>query len=180
MRVGPRIPLGEHPECQVPALAGETEWKSKGLSPIEQCWAILNDADRGLCKWLTVLRLDRAGRLWPVALQGRKPMISWQSRRVPMTSSPGGASLIREAQDVLDAMLGASRSARRSVAESHPARRLRMLQRGAQDAEPIASDLGFPEGEVTVNLATMETLGYAERRSRVVYLSSGLEPPPRD
>ncbi len=92
----------------------------------------------------------------------------------------GGACLIREAQDVLDAMLGAGG---RPTCPSGP--RLNHTQRevlaalngGAQSVEEVAGDVGLSEEEARVALATLEALGYAECHLKPIYGPSGLEPP---
>ncbi len=95
----------------------------------------------------------------------------------------GGACLVREAQDVLDAMLGPGV---RPTCPSGP--RLNHTQRevlnalndGAQSVGEVASDVGLSEEEASVTLATLEALGYAECDSKPTYSSSGLEPPSED
>jgi DNA processing protein len=74
----------------------------------------------------------------------------------------GGACLVREAQDVLDAMLGPGvrRACPSGPRLNHTQREvLKALNQGAQDADEIASDIGLSDEEATVNLATLEALG---------------------
>jgi DNA processing protein len=102
----------------------------------------------------------------------------------------GGACLIREAQDVLDAMPGPGvRPARPSGPRLNHTRRevLNALKGGATDAEEIASALKLSKEEATVNLAALEALGYVECRPKLIYAPSGpiyspsgLEPPDGD
>jgi DNA processing protein len=95
----------------------------------------------------------------------------------------GGACLIREAQDVLDAMLGpgVKRTCASGPRLNHTQREvLNALNDGAQSVAEVASDVGLSEEEAGVTLATLEALGYAECSSLPVYSSSGLEPPSGD
>jgi DNA processing protein len=87
----------------------------------------------------------------------------------------GGAFLIRGPHDVLDAMLG-SGVRRVGPRLNHTQREvLDALNDGAQDAVEIATDVGLSREEATVNLATLEALGYAECHPRCIYSPSGLE-----
>jgi DNA processing protein len=95
----------------------------------------------------------------------------------------GGACLIREAQDVLDAMLGPGVQRPRPAGPPlNPAEHdvLRALEDGARDAEEIAGDVGLSEADAERSLAALEASGYAERHTKSVYCPSGLEPPSRD
>lgn len=92
----------------------------------------------------------------------------------------GGACLIRDAQDVLDAMLGPG------VKRACPARPqldraqravLGALSDGAQSVEEIASDAGLPRAEAEASLSDLIALGYAECHPTCTYGPSGLEPP---
>lgn len=90
-----------------------------------------------------------------------------------------GACLIREAQDVLDAMLGpgvrcGSAAPRLSANEREV---LRALEDGARDAGEIATEAGISEEDAERTLATLLSHGYAERHTRSIYCASGLEPP---
>jgi DNA processing protein len=91
-----------------------------------------------------------------------------------------GACLIREAQDVLDAMPGPGvQSTRPSGPRLNHTRRevLKALKGGAANAEEIVSALGLSSEEATVNLAALEALGYANCGPEFIYRPSGLEPP---
>jgi DNA processing protein len=75
----------------------------------------------------------------------------------------GGACLVRDAQDVLDAMLGPGvRVAERSGPELAPDLRrvLAMVERGEETCDGIASQLHLSGGEAAAALTTLETLGY--------------------
>lgn len=105
-----------------------------------------------------------------------------QSRSSAGTNSllAGGACLIRDAQDVLDSMLGAGvRQARPSGPQLNPTQRkvLAALCDGAETIEEVASDTDLHDGEAAENLTALSTLGYAECNPRPVYSASGLEPP---
>lgn len=95
----------------------------------------------------------------------------------------GGARLVREAQDVLDAMLvpGVRQTRPSGPRLNHTQREvLAALNDGAQSVGGVASDVGLSEEEAAVALATLETLGYAECSSPPVYSSTGLESPSED
>jgi predicted Rossmann fold nucleotide-binding protein DprA/Smf involved in DNA uptake len=92
-----------------------------------------------------------------------------------------GACLVRDAQDVLDAMLGCGvrqpegpglqlSSTQRDV--------LRALEDGAQGEEEIASDAGISESEVEEVLKALEKLGYTAASQVTTYSATGLQPPP--
>jgi DNA processing protein len=95
----------------------------------------------------------------------------------------GGACLIREGQDVLDAMLGAgAREARRRGPQLTRAQRevLAALGDGAQSVEEIASDTDLPREEAEASLSDLIALGYAEGHPTPTYTPSGLQAPPED
>jgi DNA processing protein len=75
----------------------------------------------------------------------------------------GGACLVRDAQDVLDAMLGPGvRRAERAGAglEAELLAVLSALERGAQTCDAIAAELDLSGAEAAAALATLEALGY--------------------
>jgi DNA processing protein len=75
----------------------------------------------------------------------------------------GGACLVRDAQDVLDAMLGPGvRVAERTGPELEPDLRrvLAAVERGEETCDRIASHLGLGGAEAAAALATLEALGY--------------------
>ena len=75
----------------------------------------------------------------------------------------GGACLVRDAQDVLDAMLGPGvRRAERAGAEleAELLAVLSALERGAQTCDAIAAELDLSGAEAASALATLEALGY--------------------
>ncbi len=92
----------------------------------------------------------------------------------------GGACLVRDAQDVLDAMLGPGV---RRVERSGPPldERLRSvlaaLETGEETGDAIAAALGLGGAEAAAALATLEALGYV-RCSLVGSYSRTLLPPP--
>ncbi len=91
-----------------------------------------------------------------------------------------GACLVREAQDVLDAMLEPAVQRARPAGPrlNHTQREvLRALTDGAQDAEEIAADLSLSDEEARVSLAILEALGYADCHPKSIYSPSGLKPP---
>jgi len=92
----------------------------------------------------------------------------------------GGACVVRDAQDVLDAMLGAgTRSAKRVGPAVEPAHRLVLeaLERGAGTCDAIATDLDLSGAEVAAALARLEALGYVSCSVVGVYTRTLLAPP---
>ncbi len=92
----------------------------------------------------------------------------------------GGACVVRGAQDVLDAMLGAG--ARRVERTGPPlgAREqavLESLELGAETSDAIAAGLGLGGPEVAAALADLETGGYVNCSMVGVYSRTTLKPP---
>jgi len=92
----------------------------------------------------------------------------------------GGACVVRGAQDVLDAMLGAGA---RQLERAGPRldERLRSvlagLESGAETCDALAAALDFEAGEVASALATLEALGYVRCSLLGVYTRTLLSPP---
>jgi DNA processing protein len=92
----------------------------------------------------------------------------------------GGACLIRDGQDVLDAMLGPGvRKAERVGADLDSRLRqvLAALERGAETSDAIAAALDLDGGAAASALATLEALGYVSC-SLIGTYSRTLLPPP--
>jgi DNA processing protein len=92
----------------------------------------------------------------------------------------GGACLVRDAQDVLDAMLGPGvRRIERAGPALEPAQRsvLEALELGAETCDAVANDLEFAGGEVAAALADLESLGYVNCSMVGVYTRTNLQPP---
>ena len=92
----------------------------------------------------------------------------------------GGACLVRDAQDVLDAMLGPG--ARRVERAGPPLAPIQLsvleaLERGARTCDGVAAGLGLTGGEAAVALADLEALGYVTCSMVGVYLRTSLQPP---
>jgi DNA processing protein len=95
----------------------------------------------------------------------------------------GGACVVREAQDVLDAMLGAGVTRACPIGpQLNDAQRavFAALCAGAQSVEEIARDTGRSRGEVEASLEALTGFGYVERHPTHTYSTSGLEPPSTD
>jgi len=91
----------------------------------------------------------------------------------------GGACLVRDAQDVLDAMLGPGvRVAERAGPELEPELRtvLAAVERGEETCDGIASRLGFGGAEAAAALARLEALGYVSCSLMGVYSRTLLQP----
>jgi len=92
----------------------------------------------------------------------------------------GGACLVRDAQDVLDAMLGPGvRRIERTGPTLGPAQRsvLESLELGAETCDAIATNLELVGGEVAALLADLESLGYVNCSQVGVYTRTALQPP---
>jgi DNA processing protein len=92
----------------------------------------------------------------------------------------GGACLVRDAQDVLDAMLGPGvRRAERSGPDLTPElqRVLAALEGGEETCDAIAARLDLGGAEAASALATLEALGYVRCSLVGVYSRSLLQPP---
>jgi DNA processing protein len=92
----------------------------------------------------------------------------------------GGACLVRDAQDVLDAMLGPGvRRIERAGPALKPAQRsvLESLELGAETCDAVATDLGLAGGDVAAVLADLESLGYVSCSLVGVYTRTNLKPP---
>lgn len=92
----------------------------------------------------------------------------------------GGACLVRGAQDVLDAMLGAGvRRLDRSGPRLGPAQlaALEALELGADTCDAVAAALGLGGGEAAAVLADLESLGYVNCSLVGVYARTTLCPP---
>lgn len=92
----------------------------------------------------------------------------------------GGACLVREGQDVLDAMLGPGAGRRQVVGpalEGLSASVLEAVERGERTCDAVAADLGIPAARVAVALAGLEADGYVTCSLVGVYTRSGLRPP---
>src|SRR5260221_1128155 len=92
----------------------------------------------------------------------------------------GGACLVRDAQDVLDAMLGpGARRVERAGPRLGPAQQavLEALELGAESCDAVATDLQLSGVEVAVMLADLESLGYVNCSMVGVYSRTTLQPP---
>ena len=91
----------------------------------------------------------------------------------------GGACVVRDAQDVLDAMLGAGvrRLDRRGPAlEPGLAEVLSAVEAGAVDCDSVAVALGLPAAEAATTLTRLELLGYLSCSSLGTYSRTTLQP----
>jgi DNA processing protein len=92
----------------------------------------------------------------------------------------GGACLVRDAQDVLDAMLGpGARRIERAGGTLGQRQRavLEALELGADSCDAVAVDLGLTGGEAAAALADLESLGYITCSLVGVYTRTTLRPP---
>jgi DNA processing protein len=92
----------------------------------------------------------------------------------------GGACLVRDAQDVLDAMLGpGARRIERGGPSLDPvqAAALEAIELGAETCDAIAADLGLGGAEAAAALAGLESLGYVNCSLVGVYSRTTLRPP---
>jgi len=92
----------------------------------------------------------------------------------------GGACLVRDAQDVLDAMLGPGvRNAERTGPGLEPqqVRVLEAIETGEETCDAIASGLNLTGAEVAAALATLEAFGYVTCSLVGSYARTLLRPP---
>ena len=92
----------------------------------------------------------------------------------------GGACLVRDAQDVLDAMLGpGAKSIERSGPEldGEQLAVLEALELGAETCDGVAADLELSGAEAAAALADLEALGYLNCSLVGVYTRTALQPP---
>jgi DNA processing protein len=92
----------------------------------------------------------------------------------------GGACLVRDAQDVLDAMLGAgARRIERTGPQLDPRSRavLEALELGAETSDAIAAELTLTGAETAAALADLEAAGYLTCSMVGVYARTTMKPP---
>jgi len=92
----------------------------------------------------------------------------------------GGACLVRDAQDVLDAMLGpGGHQIERSGPPLEPRQRgvLEALELGAETGDAVAAGLRLSGAEAAAALADLESLGYVSCSLVGVYTRTPLQPP---
>jgi DNA processing protein len=92
----------------------------------------------------------------------------------------GGACLVRDAQDVLDAMLGpGARRLERAGPSLAPGPHevLEAVERGAQTPDAVAAELGLSGGEAAATLADLEASGYVACSLLGLYTRTTLKPP---
>ncbi len=92
----------------------------------------------------------------------------------------GGACLVRDAQDVLDAMLGpgARRIERCGPGLDRDQRAvLEAVELGYETCDKVATELGMSGPEAAGSLADLESLGYVDCSMVGVYSRTDLEPP---
>jgi DNA processing protein len=92
----------------------------------------------------------------------------------------GGACVVRDAQDVLDAMLGpGARLLERGGPPLEPGLRevLAAVERGEETCDAVARDLDLSGAETAAALANLEALGYVSCSLVGVYTRTLLQPP---
>lgn len=92
----------------------------------------------------------------------------------------GGACLVRDAQDVLDAMLGPGVRRIERAGPRLDAKQLAVLEAlslGAETCDAIAADLRLGGSEVAATLANLEALGYVNCSLVGVYTRTALQTP---
>jgi DNA processing protein len=92
----------------------------------------------------------------------------------------GGACVVRDAQDVLDAMLGPGSRAVEAVGEAvspELAAVLAAVDAGERTCDGVAAALDLPAAEVAAALARLELLGYVTCSSLGIYARTLLAPP---
>jgi DNA processing protein len=92
----------------------------------------------------------------------------------------GGACLVRDAQDVLDAMLGPGARRIERLGPPLDARQrsvLDALELGAETCDAVAADLRLSGGEAAAALADLESHGYVSCSLIGAYSRTALQPP---
>lgn len=92
----------------------------------------------------------------------------------------GGACLVRDAQDVLDAMLGPGVGRIERAGPRLDAAQLAVLEtleRGAETCDAVATDLQLEGSDAAAALADLESLGYVSCSLVGVYTRTTLQPP---
>ena len=92
----------------------------------------------------------------------------------------GGAHIVRDAQDVLDAMLGpGARRIERCGPELDRDQRavLEAVELGYETCDKVATEVGMSGPEAAGSLADLESLGYVDCSMVGVYARTDLEPP---
>lgn len=93
-----------------------------------------------------------------------------------------GAAIVRDAGDVLDAMLGPGRARPRAAsgpAIDEPLRRaIRYVEAGNGTADALAAESGLSAAEAVAALGRLELLGYARAGADGRYARTTLTPPP--
>jgi DNA processing protein len=98
----------------------------------------------------------------------------------PNSLLAGGACVVRDAQDVLDAMLGPGvRKIERAGPELDRAQHavLEALELGAETCDAVAAELKLSGGDAAATLADLESLGYVNCSLVGVYTRTALKPP---
>ena len=98
----------------------------------------------------------------------------------PNSLLAGGACVVRDAQDVLDAMLGpGARQIERSGPRLGPAQQavLEALELGAETCDAVAVSLQLSGADAAATLADLEALGYVSCSLVGVYTRTTLQPP---
>ncbi|HEX6687391.1 MAG TPA: DNA-protecting protein DprA [Solirubrobacterales bacterium] len=106
--------------------------------------------------------------------------VSSRLSAAPNNLLAGGACLVRDGQDVLDAMLGpGARRIERAGPRLDAAQQavLEALELGAETCDAVAAGLGCPAGETAAALADLESLGYVNCSLVGVYTRTALQPP---
>jgi len=92
----------------------------------------------------------------------------------------GGACLVRDAQDVLDAMLGPSAGRIERTGpplDSRPLAVLEAVELGAETSDAVAADLSISGAETAAALADLEAAGYVSCSLLGTYARTTLRPP---
>lgn len=98
----------------------------------------------------------------------------------PNSLLAGGACMVRDAQDVLDAMLGPGAQRLERTGPGLDARQgavLEALERGAETCDAMAAGLGLEPGDAAAVLADLEAFGYVNCSLVGVYTRTTLRPP---
>ena len=167
--------ISEHPGGERPA-AWSFPARNRIMAALAEVTVVVEAAKRSGSLITARLAIERLNRTVG-AVPG--PVNSWLSAG-PNNLLADGALVVRDAQDVLDAMLGAGAPGVRGEGpDLEPELRsvLELVDQGHATCGSIAAASGAPPEEAAVALARLEILGYLRADAAGRYARSALVPP---
>ncbi|HYY73237.1 MAG TPA: DNA-processing protein DprA [Solirubrobacterales bacterium] len=167
--------ISEHPAGERPA-AWSFPARNRIMAALAEVTVVVEGAKRSGSLITARIAAERLNRTVG-AVPG--PVNSWLSEG-PNKLLADGALVVRDAQDVLDAMLGVGApGVRREGPDLEPELRgvLELVEEGHATCDSIAAASGAPPAEAAVALARLEILGYVRADPAGRYARSALLPP---